>query len=65
MRGFIGQEAVHADTHERALHEFMERQGVDPKPILKQVDYVVAKILAPSTSEDPGAATTNCANACG
>jgi len=53
MRGFIGQEAVHADTHERALHEFMERQGVDPKPILKQVDYVVAKILAPSTSEDP------------
>ena len=53
MRGFIGQEAVHADTHERALHEFMERQGVDPKPILKQVDYVVAKILAPSTSADP------------
>ena len=53
MRGFIGQEAVHADTHERALHEFMERQGVDPKPILKQVDYVVAKIVAPSTSADP------------
>ena len=37
MRGFIGQEAVHADTHERALHEFMEARGVDPAPILKQI----------------------------
>lgn len=54
MRGFIGQEAVHADTHERALHEFMERQGVDPAPILAQVDYIVGKALAPSTSPDPG-----------
>ena len=53
MRGFIGQEAVHADTHERALHEFMERQGVDPGPILEQVDYIVGKVLAPSTSSDP------------
>ena len=23
MRGFIGQEAIHADVHERALHEFI------------------------------------------
>lgn len=53
MRGFIGQEAVHADTHERALHEFMERQGVDPRPILDQVEYIVGKVLAPSTSADP------------
>ncbi len=53
MRGFIGQEAVHADTHERALHEFMERQGVDPRPILEQVEYIVGKVLAPSTSSDP------------
>lgn len=53
MRGFIGQEAVHADTHERALHEFMERQGVDPRPILDQVEFVVGTVLAPSTSADP------------
>lgn len=53
MRGFIGQEAVHADTHERALHDFMERQGVDPRPILDQVEYLVGKVLAPSTSTDP------------
>ena len=53
MRGFIGQEAVHADTHERALHEFMERQGVDPQPVLDQVEFIVGKVLAPSTSADP------------
>ncbi len=53
MRGFIGQEAVHADTHERALHEFMERQGVDPRPILDQVEFIVGRVLAPSTSADP------------
>lgn len=54
MRGFIGQEAVHAEAHERMLHEFMETRGVNPKPILTQVDYIVGKVLAPSTSTDPG-----------
>ena len=53
MRGFIGQEAVHADTHERALHQFMEAHGVDPQPILTQIDYVIGKVLAPSTSTNP------------
>ncbi len=53
MRGFIGQEAVHADTHEQALHQFMEAQGIDPKPILRQIDYMIGKVLSPSTSADP------------
>jgi predicted metal-dependent hydrolase len=53
MRGFIGQEAVHADTHERMLHQFMEARGVNPRPILEQVDYIIGKVLAPSTSADP------------
>ncbi|MFN8071275.1 MAG: metal-dependent hydrolase [Mycobacterium sp.] len=53
MRGFIGQEAVHADTHELMLHKFMEDRGVDPEPILRQVDYIIGKVLAPSTSPDP------------
>ncbi|MFM9034209.1 MAG: metal-dependent hydrolase [Mycobacterium sp.] len=53
MRGFIGQESVHADTHEQVLHEFMEARGVNPRPILRQVDYVVGRILAPSVSKNP------------
>lgn len=53
MRGFIGQEAVHAGTHDAMLNEFMISRGVDPQPILAQVDYVFGKMLAASTSADP------------
>jgi predicted metal-dependent hydrolase len=53
MRGFIGQEAVHADTHERMLHQVMEARGINTRPILEQVDYIIGKVLAPSTSADP------------
>lgn len=53
MRGFIGQEAVHADTHERMLREWMIAKGVDLQLILQQVDHLFEKTLAPSTSSDP------------
>jgi len=53
MRGFIGQEAIHADVHERALHEFMEARGFDPKPILDQIEYAFSRVLGPSMSTDP------------
>jgi len=53
MRGFIGQEAVHAETHERMLHEFMEARGADPDPILAQTEYVFEKVLAPGRSTNP------------
>ena len=53
MRGFIGQEGAHAEVHERLLHEFMEQRGVDPTPMVEQIEYVFTKVLAPSTSDDP------------
>jgi predicted metal-dependent hydrolase len=53
MRGFIGQEATHADIHERILHDFMVARGVDPQPILEQVEYVFSRVLAPTASTDP------------
>jgi predicted metal-dependent hydrolase len=53
MRGFIGQEAVHADTHERMLHEWMIAGGCDPGPILVQMNHIFEKTLAPSSSPDP------------
>ena len=53
MRGFIGQEAVHAETHERMLHEFMEARGADPEPVLAQIEYVFDKVLAPGKSTNP------------
>ncbi len=51
MRGFIGQEATHADVHEQVLHEFMVGNGIDPTPMLEQVEYVFEKMLAPTTSD--------------
>ena len=53
MRGFIGQEATHADVHRQVLHDLMVARGVDPKPLLDQVDFIFSRTLAPSTSPDP------------
>jgi predicted metal-dependent hydrolase len=53
MRGFIGQESIHADTHERALHEFMIAHGINPKPMVDQIEYVFGKVLSPSGSANP------------
>ena len=53
MRGFIGQEATHADVHEQMLHEYMVVNGIDPKPMLEQIEFLFSKMLAPTTSTDP------------
>ncbi len=53
IRGFIGQEATHADVHERALHEFMVARGVDPQPLLDQVEFFISRTLGPTSSTDP------------
>jgi uncharacterized protein len=53
IRGFIGQEATHAEVHDRVLHEFMMTHGVDPTPVLDQVEHVFTRVLAPSRSTDP------------
>jgi predicted metal-dependent hydrolase len=53
MRGFIGQEATHADTHDRVLKQYMIEHGVDVEPILNQIEHVFSRVLAPSTSTDP------------
>ena len=53
MRGFIGQESIHADMHEQALHDFMEANGIEPRKMLRQIDYLFSKVLAPSDSTNP------------
>lgn len=53
IRGFIGQEATHADVHEHALYDFMVARGVDPKPLLDQVEFLISRTLAPTSSADP------------
>lgn len=34
MRGFIGQQATHADVHDQVLNDLMVARGVNAEPIL-------------------------------
>lgn len=50
MRGFIGQEAVHAESHDKVLWTFIDAHGIDPRPYQLQMDWVFRRILGPSRS---------------
>jgi len=52
MRGFIGQEATHADVHDQVLRDLMIARGIDPKPLLDQVDFIFSRTLSPRPSLD-------------
>ena len=41
--GFIGQEAIHARTHDDVLVEFVRRHGIDPTPFLDQLEWVAGQ----------------------
>ncbi|MGW0157770.1 metal-dependent hydrolase [Mycobacterium sp. NPDC003323] len=41
--GFIGQEAVHAKTHDDVLDEYLLRHGIDPGPFQRQLEWVVGQ----------------------
>jgi predicted metal-dependent hydrolase len=41
--GFIGQEAVHAKTHDAVLVEYLLRHGIDPVPFTRQLEWVAGQ----------------------
>ncbi|MFC8530754.1 metal-dependent hydrolase [Nocardia sp. NPDC057227] len=47
LLGFVGQEAVHADTHERVLREVLAAAGIDPGPYLRQAEFLFRRTLGP------------------
>ncbi|MCW2497837.1 metal-dependent hydrolase [Jatrophihabitans sp.] len=46
MIGFMGQEAVHAETHDKVLWQFLDRRGIDPRPYVAQADFIFGAIGA-------------------
>lgn len=50
MRGFVGQEAMHAEVHDRAVGEFLEAHGINTGPYLRQSEYLFRKALGPLRS---------------
>ncbi|WP_405495924.1 metal-dependent hydrolase [Nocardia sp. NBC_00511] len=45
MIGFMGQEAVHAESHDRVIWEFLRRHGIDPAPILAEAEYLFDRAI--------------------
>ncbi len=41
--GFIGQEAVHARTHDHVLATYLRGHGIDPDPFTTQLEWVVGQ----------------------
>ncbi len=41
--GFIGQEAVHARTHDRVLVDYLRRHGIAPGPFQRQLDWMAGQ----------------------
>lgn len=41
--GFIGQESVHARTHDAVLVEYVRRHGIDPDPFSRQLEWVAGQ----------------------
>ncbi|MEU0541175.1 metal-dependent hydrolase [Nocardia sp. NPDC005978] len=47
MIGFIGQESMHAESHNGALEEVLATHGIDVEPYVRQAEYLFRKTLGP------------------
>ncbi|MEU9842160.1 metal-dependent hydrolase [Actinomadura sp. NPDC048032] len=45
VKGFMGQEAVHAYSHQGVLDRQMREQGLDPRPLTDRIEWVFRRIL--------------------
>lgn len=53
MRGFIGQEAMHAEAHDRAVDEWLNRHGIDATPYTDQMEWIFRRVLGPREGGTP------------
>ncbi|MET7767484.1 metal-dependent hydrolase [Nocardia sp. NPDC005366] len=51
MRGFIGQESMHAETHDKVLREVLAANGIDPARYVRQAEFLFRKTLGPTDAE--------------
>lgn len=45
--GFIGQESMHAETHNVVLYDYLDAHDVDPRPFAAHAEYLMRKVLGP------------------
>lgn len=53
MRGFIGQEAMHAEAHDRAVVDWLNRHGIDTEAYTDQMEWIFRRALGPKDSGTP------------
>ncbi|MFI6869166.1 metal-dependent hydrolase [Nocardia sp. NPDC050406] len=47
MIGFIGQESMHAESHNGVLEDVLKSHGIDVEPYVRQAEYLFRKTLGP------------------
>ncbi|MFE3445278.1 metal-dependent hydrolase [Nocardia sp. NPDC059180] len=47
MIGFIGQESMHAETHNEVLNQVLAGQGIDVEPYVRQAEFLFRKAAGP------------------
>ncbi|SIL80658.1 metal-dependent hydrolase [Mycobacteroides abscessus subsp. abscessus] len=45
MVGFIGQEGVHAETHNKAVWKLLQDNGIDVAPLIEEADYLYERAI--------------------
>ncbi|WP_298440952.1 metal-dependent hydrolase [Gordonia sp. (in: high G+C Gram-positive bacteria)] len=53
MRGFIGQEAMHAEAHDKAVVEWLNRHGIETKAYTDQMEWIFRRALGPRDGGTP------------
>ncbi|QRY62043.1 metal-dependent hydrolase [Gordonia sp. PDNC005] len=53
MRGFVGQEAMHAEVHDKAVENWLTRHGVDATGYIEQMEWIFRKVLGPRQGQTP------------
>jgi uncharacterized protein len=49
--GFMGQEAIHAETHNKVLTEFFQSRGMNVRPYVEQLEWLLRVSLKPQSSD--------------
>ncbi|MBF6331755.1 metal-dependent hydrolase [Nocardia transvalensis] len=52
MLGFIGQESMHAETHNGVLDEVLSAHGIEVEPYVRQMEFLFRKTLGPRDGLD-------------
>ncbi|MFH5210468.1 metal-dependent hydrolase [Antrihabitans spumae] len=53
--GFIGQESMHAETHDKVIWEFLAAHDIDARSFVDHVEYLFRRIIGPRPGIRPAA----------